>query len=81
MKYKDKIKSFEVKKVTYQIIQYEAPGAVTTSATASYIDASPGLPEIEVAEITNLNLKTAFDNATITQLEVADSNLQLMAKC
>lgn len=76
-KLSNKIKSIDVKRITYQITEYTSPGkAVITSAVLSYL---AGTAETQVGKISELNLKEVFNNASVIELPVQEVALKQIA--
>lgn len=79
-KYRDKVKSFTVHKVTFKIKNYSGQAATTPSSKVSYSAAGGNAANsIEIASISNFDIKAAADAGTETELTVSDANLQAMA--
>jgi hypothetical protein len=76
-KYKDKVKSFTVNKITFKIKNYSGQAASTPLSKVSYAAAGgTAATAIEIASITNFDIKAAADAGTETELVVPDSHLQ-----
>jgi hypothetical protein len=62
-KYLDKLKTLEIKKMTYKVIDFEEGGDATGKITASLKANGTTLHSI-----TDVTVKTAFDNATVYEV-------------
>jgi hypothetical protein len=79
-KYKDKVKSFTVNKITFKIKNYSGQAAITPLSKVSYSAAGgTSATAIEIASITNFDIKAAADAGTETELAVSNAQLQAMA--
>ncbi|MBT1701109.1 hypothetical protein KK083_29725 [Fulvivirgaceae bacterium PWU4] len=78
-KYKDNLKSFTVNKITFKIKNYSGEAATTPLSKVSYSATGSAANAIEIASITNFNIKAAADAGTETELVVSNTDLQAMA--
>lgn len=76
--YKNKITGFTVKKVSYQIVNYDGAPAATFSGSISFGDASTTTPTV-AATITNLNFQTAYAAQTIFDLPISQADVDKIA--
>ena len=78
-KYKDDVKSFTVNKITFKIKNYSGEAATTPLSKVSYSATGATSAPIEIASISNFNIKAAADAGTETELVVSNADLQAMA--
>lgn len=78
-KYKDKVKSFAVNKITFKIKNYSGEAVTTPLSKVSYSATGANTTVIEIASISNFNIKAAADAGTETELVVSNADLQAMA--
>lgn len=79
-KYQDNVKSFTVNKITFKIKNYSGEAATTPLSKVSYsVAGGSAATAIEVASISNFNIKAAADAGTETELVVSNTDLQAMA--
>ena len=65
--YKEKIKGFTIKKISYQVTSFTGASLSTFSGNLAFGDASLATSAV-AATITNLNLQQAFTSATLYEL-------------
>lgn len=77
-KYQDNVKSFKVNKITFKIKDYSGEAAITPLSKVSYSATGAATP-IEIASISNFDIKAAATAGTETELVVSDTNLAAVA--
>jgi hypothetical protein len=79
-KYSQKVKSFTVNKITFKIKNYSGQASSTPLSKVSYAAAGANpSTAIEIASISNFDIKAAADAGTETALVVSDAHLLAMA--
>jgi len=76
--YKEKIKGFTIKKISYQVTSFTGASTSTFSGTLAFGDAALGTSTVS-ATITNLNLQQAFSSATVYDLTFNQSDVDKIA--
>ena len=77
-KYKNKISGFTIKKVSYQITNFNGPEDATFSGTLSFGEAAQTTPTV-AATITNLNLQEAFNASQVLELPINQGDIDAIA--
>ncbi len=77
-KYKNKLSGFTIKKVCYQVTNYDGPEGARFSGTLSFGEASQTTATV-AATITNLNLQQAFNAGQVLELPVNPADVDAIA--
>jgi hypothetical protein len=77
-KYKNKISGFTVKKVSYQITNFNGAEGATFSGTLSFGEASQTTRTV-AATITNLNLQQTFSSGQVLELPINQADVDTIA--
>jgi hypothetical protein len=79
-KYREKVKSFTVNKVIFKVKNYSGQASSTPLSKVSYTAKGAAVSTaIEIASISNFDIKAAADAGTETELVVSNAHLQAMA--
>lgn len=76
--YKDKIKGFTIKKISYQVTNFVGASLSTFSGTVAFGDAALATSTVS-ATITNLNLQQASTSGTIYELTFNQTDIDKIA--
>ena len=77
-KYKNKLSGFTVKKVSYQVTNFNGPESARFSGTMSFGEASQTTATVAVT-VTNLNLQQAFNSGQVLDLPINQADVDAIA--